>query len=504
MTSLFARRVVACIASAAALAAVVPATASAKKAAEPKTDRLTQCAGSEILGRGSTFQNPVQLIWEGTAKSGKGFNESTAAEACSGTQGSGGTPHVKYLQGEAEKGSGACLKSFGAEGQLKKPTEVDFCGTDEAPNALQKKEIEEETKTAGKSDLLETIPVLQGAVAVIVDLPSGCTSSSSVTPQRLVLDGSTVEGIYRGTITTWKGVIAAQGAGHGEDKLSCAEPSKENETIHVVVRKDHSGTTHIFKAYLAQVNPASFEAEGKYEECQVKPLEEEPDTWFKVSTGCENQRWPAKAHVVRPTITGNPGVVEKVATTPSSVGYADLAVAREYNFFSGKEEGGENKKQAAKERFWAAVENKKSPLTYMDPSSDGDTYKIGDSNCKKTKYINTETSEEFPPESTRESWSGATADDEDETYPICGLTYDLAFKLYKPFYEGTASEEAGKKKATSVENYLFYEVGKKSGAKASKKTDYEALPKSVLAKSVVGVEEIGYAESVTQKEEEEE
>ncbi|HEX8714501.1 MAG TPA: hypothetical protein VF706_02945, partial [Solirubrobacteraceae bacterium] len=189
MMSFSKRRVTACIASAAALAAVVaPATASAKSKG-PVTDRGEQCSGANIVGRGSTFQNPAQLVWN------PGFNKNTSAVGCSGAQGSKGTPTATYRNTESkDRGSGACLKVFGAEKEAPN-FEYSFCGTDEAPNEKQKAEIESH-KVGGEGESLETVPVLQGAVAVIVHLPAGCkaTATSVVidektkTPGRLVMD----------------------------------------------------------------------------------------------------------------------------------------------------------------------------------------------------------------------------------------------------------------------------------------------------------------------------
>lgn len=515
MTSLFVRRIAVCIAAVAVLAVVVPTTASAT------TDRLEQCAGESIVGRGSTFQNPIQLIWEGKKENEKheiiptGFNVSGSKIACAGKHGQGslGRPTVDYEQGAAEKGSGACLKGFGAEKQTKKPSEVDFCGTDEAPSATQKKEIEEQLSGApvGEEEgWLETIPVLQGAVAVIVHLPEGCTATSAVStaPNRLVLDRSTIAEIYRGKITTWKQVEEHQGTNHGSDKINCTPESAKEDEIKTVVRLDKSGTTHIFKSFLLQVNDSKFEAEP-FDEINehaagkehVVPCGEERTAnadWYEMDHGCENQRW-AKAEsaeapnykgIIRPTVSGNPGVVEEVANQPSSIGYADLAVAREYGYFSKAGEGGEGTS-----RFWVEVESseKHGKAKYQDPSTDGDTEAVADSNCKKAEYIDVETGKEYPPNSTRDVWAGALAKDEGKSYPICGLTYDLAFKFYKPFLGLPESEEQkGKGIATTVENYLAFEINAKAGGKEAKNEDYYPLPESILAKDQTGVEEIEY------------
>jgi ABC-type phosphate transport system substrate-binding protein len=484
-----------CLASATALVAVVaPGTASAKG---PVTDRGEQCSGVNIVGRGSTFQNPAQLVWQ------PGFNSSSGSVACSGTQGSKGTPKAEYRNKEkADRGSGSCLKVFGANKETPN-REYSFCGTDEAPNATQKAEIESH-KTGGEAESLETIPVAQGAVIPIIHLPEGCKASSEPTEKgkvvklgRLSLDDATLEGIYRGTINTWQQAIEAQ-AGHANDKLTCTVPAEEEEEINRVVRLDGSGTTHVFKEYLALANPASFKAEAYEEEysgsktgCNAK-FPSETKTWAEVGEGCQNQRWPEAAKVVRPTEAGNPGVVNKVNSLPSSIGYADLAVAREYKFFSSKGLGGENKKGEQNTRFWAPVQNSSTAgASYADPGSKGDIEKPGSSNCKNTHYIEG-AGKEFPPASTRALWNQAKAALVEENYPVCGLTYDLAFREYRPYLSGTPFEATGKATATTVENYLLFSVSSKGGGKELKNHDYEALPKAVVKEAEAGIQEIGY------------
>lgn len=516
MRSISARRLGVCIATAAALvAAAAPATASAKG---PKTDRLQQCAGIEkIVGHGSTFQNPAQVRWNA------GFKSSSSSVACNGTQGAKKVREAEYRNtAKSDRGSGACLKSMGAEKHAKEP-EFEFCATDEAPNATQKKEIEE-ASPGGEADNLETIPVLQGAEAVIVHLPEGCKASSEITVKgkptklgRLVFDEETIQEIYRGTVNNWEEVEAKQGAGHGSDKVVCGEESKKKEPIERVVRTDHSGTTHIFKAFLGVVNDTKWVAEP-YEESYFGnstgcgkpfPSETEEFDWTEVSEGCQNQRWPKAAHVVRNEENGNPGVVKLVNTTPSSVGYADLAVAAEYGFFSAKEgtnihgehhvAGGENKKGEQNARFWAEVQNGTNAglPTYTDPSTKGDTESEGSSNCKNTHYIEgTESSEEeFPPATTRDLWNKAKAAKSQEHYAICGLTYDLAFRQYHFFLKGSPFESEGVGIATTVHDYLQFEVSSKGGGKEIKNHDYEALPKEVVKKAEAGISEISNEET---------
>lgn len=364
MSYLSARRLLpGCVVSVAAVVALAaPGMASAS------SDLTHQCAGSNIKGLGSTFQLPAQEVWNPAFSS----NADTNVLACSGTQGSKEVKTVTYEASGSTAGSGACLKDFGDGAAPKYGTgateKYPFCGTDEAPSASALEKMEE-GKAAHGTESIESIPAVQGAVAMIVHLPEGCKAEDEVTKGaktfkqgRLALDDSTVLKIYRGEVTNWKQVLANQGSS-ANDKLSCIGGVTEEETpIKVVVRTDKSGTTHIFKSYLAQVEEAlglakwgaeefgKIEEENKLEEnaCGKTLAAGELKTFKEVQEGCENQRWPSAAHIVRPEAPGkkgykgNQGVIYEVGNNPSSIGYADLAFARDEGYFSANCTGSKN------------------------------------------------------------------------------------------------------------------------------------------------------------------
>ena len=501
------------IASAAILvAAVAPGSASATIS---RSDLLKQCEGTNTDGHGSTFQAPVLVTWA------KEFNvELTSEYACAGgeKQGDKLKPVVEYLHEGSNAGSGACLHGAGAEIPESQKTEwatFGYCGTDEAPNEQQHSEIEKRRKGGENNDLL-TMPVAQGAVAVIVHLPTNCVAEAETEKAgkftklgRLVFDQSTVEGIYAGVLKTWEAAIANQLA--GKDKLTCkggeegisyeeggevkkleggekATPLQEEEQIiKVVVRLDKSGTTHVFKAFLEQVNPTGKIEMEEYPETLVpagrgksgctKGFAEEEETWSQVAEGCQNQRWPAAAKVEFGTEKGNQGVVKRVNEDASSIGYADLAVARDETGLGQFDKkcvlpekapncGGENKKGSATKvgeqntRFWAPVQDTATPGAegYADPASNGDVEAKAQSNCKNTVYSN-EAGKKFPPESVREEWNQAKAElVQNKTYSVCGLTYDLALRQYKYYPETTGPGEA-----TTVHDFLWWAVNAKAG-----------------------------------------
>jgi len=514
MMSFSGRRVIlACILAVASLVAVVaPGSASAA------SDLNKQCEGTNIKGHGSSFQAPILVKWAVDFNKVGGVANKNA-KACGGSQGSKGEPKVEYLHEGANSGSGACLHGMGAESkEAVKFAEFPYCGTDEAPNPQQKKEIEEHKSLVEGSEpeALETIPVVQGAVAVIVHLPNGCLASSEVKVGteikklgRLVLDNKTVEGVYKGSIKTWNELLANQekegtsaNKGAGKDAIKCENEEEKNKTITPVVRLDHSGTTHIFKSYLEQVNSTEEiemetypeEIGGKKTGCGAE-LKEAPEKWSEVAEACQNQRWPTAAHIVRGTESGNPGVVKRVNEVASSIGYADLAVAREFKFFSSKSEGGgENASGEQQPKFWAEVQDTKNVETkgFSDPSTDGDTEALANSHCKVTKYTEV-AGKKFPPASTRDPWNEAKAELVEKEYNICGLTYDLSFRQYG-FFPGLEEATLGKGEATTVHDFLLWALNTKTngGGALVKESDYEKLPSNIIEEAEDGVEELGW------------
>lgn len=458
MTSLSARRLVpACILSAVTAAAFIAPGAANASLGE-------QCSGSNVTGQGSTLQKLAQVsVWDGD------FNTTTATRACSGAQGSKGKPEVKYNS----TGSGAGLESWGAN----KSATTNFgatnawVSTDEPPDSTQIAEIESHGRTEiSDPGTVLTVPVLQGAISIIVNLPAGCEGASKVNAHRIVLNNVTLEAIYRGTITKWSEIT------DNEDKLSAQKGKTCNpETLIVpVVRRDGSGTTHIFKKYLGLINKGGFETEKG-----------ETKNWNEISEGSENTTWP-KGVVTKETGEGGGALVKTVAETPSSIGYANLADARSNKSFTPPTGG------PFTSRFWVELQNNGTAttgtITYAEPSTNGESEGTANANCASTEYTNGE-EVPFPPASVTEPWNEVTTSTTEKNYTLCGLTYALSLHSYAK-YPGTTLQEA-----TTVENFLYYVlgVGPQGGQTLVANHDYLALPSGpVLTEATSGVEKIRY------------
>ena len=464
-----ARRLIpASIISAATLVALAAAPGSASAALG------TQCSGSNITGQGASVEKiAFANVWDPE------FNNSTAKLACSGKYGDHLKPEVTYTS----TGSGAGLKSWGAEESKseneasKKPNPTNFAaanayiGTTEPPNAAQIANIES-WETGSVTPSVETIPDAQFALSIIVNLPTGCTATSKGAAGRLVINDATLEGIFDGTIKTWGG-IADDG-----DKLTGTGCT--SDTIQPVVRFDQAGTTHVLKRFLYLIDNSSFPSEGGG-----------TDNWEQLSEGALNVDWPTAASVIRPTAKGDGEEAAKVAATPGSIGYANLAEVRTTKLFSGSGNGPNTAK------FWAELESSsktvgtKTTYTYEDPASNKDVEAPAKANCAKTVYINVATGEsgEFPPSSVFAPWNEVTGELKSSTYPLCGFTYVLALSSYSA-YPGTALTEA-----TTVNNFLqFVEEAAGGQKEIGEDRDYLALPTTgeVIKEARAGAKGIEY------------
>jgi len=457
----FARRlgiVPACIigvASAATLAA--PGAADAA---------LQQCSGGAIGGQGAAVEKVAQGVWS------TGFNTSSDKLACSGKQGSKQTPAVTYTS----TSSGAGLRSWGAETKSESeirfgPTNA-FVATAEAPNSTQQGEILKEESVDTEETLL-TVPVAQFALTVYVNLPSGCTATSTAAPGRLVLNDATLEGIWAGTIKEW-GAIKDDG-----DTLTPS--SCDSDTITPVARGEKAGTTNVLKKYLGLIYTGTLESSSG------------SLTWDQLSEGKPNTVWPtALTGLVKTTVEGDAAEAEKVASIPGSIGYSNLAELRETSLFSGAGNG------AGSARFWVELENSakgsgsKQKFTYADPATNGDVTAAGSANCAKTAYTNGENP--FPPPDLAGLWNQVTTsvpgpgEVKEKDYPLCNFTYVLAFTKYSLL----AAKGATEGEAESVENYLSFVADKKGGQAELAGNDYAALPKAVDTIVARGTATIGF------------
>jgi ABC-type phosphate transport system substrate-binding protein len=468
MHSLSARRVLsACAISAASVAALLAPNVASAKSGPPAA-----CTnGTTVTGQGSSLQAPEQInVWT------KQFNVVSSKDfGCPGTPGTPGAPEVKYTS----SGSGTALKSWGAEAPAEKEPFVGFgptnayIGTDEPPNATQLAALDaQETVEPEGAESVETIPVAQAAAALVIHLPTGCTANSTAAAGRLALDDEDLKKIYEGEDTTWGQLTDGGDSVTGIDTAT-SQPCG-SVPISVVVRLDGSGTTHIVKRFLGQIDPSTKltipSTEGKTEA-----------TWGELSEGAFNKTWPTNTKVVVSKVKGGGGLAEEVNNVEGSIGYLNLFEARAKGFAP-----------ATTTKFWAVVQNseKKGKATYSDPST-GEADKSAtqqSSNCAKEDYVVAGSNTTFPPEDTLVPWDTVTTNlAEKKSYALCGLTYDIVFRNSHAVPGTVKTEEE------TVKQYLQFVTDKKGGQAELAGKDYLPLPGNVLGEADAGAAEMEFS-----------
>jgi ABC-type phosphate transport system substrate-binding protein len=387
------------------------------------------CAGSNITGKGSSLQNIAQtVVW------GPGFSA-----LCPGKT-------ISYVSA----GSGAGLAEWNAnDGEGPINTEFSFIGTDDAPNTTQIANIQ---KTAGGAQLA-VVPVAQTAIAIVAHPPVGCEVE--------LVTNANLAAIFEGRVNNWKNVEGAEG--------ECDSP------ITRAVRKDGSGTTFQLKNYLFQIYKKGLfctvgGTEGKLSWEEMEPIGAESKPNISWPETCEEK---TLSPVIRPANNGGGEVVKLVNATAGSIGYAALPDAK-----SNAKEG----------TVILALQNngqKKGGEANFANAASGTT-----ANCGGITYTGFKLSTGLEVD-----WSavfGAKPSVGGKSYPLCTLTYDLAFHGYKNagFAEG--------QELTARDYLTEYITQAATGQAAINSNFYSGLPGSaepkfdVLGAAVKAAKTISY------------
>lgn len=170
-------------------------------------------------------------------------------------------------------------QSIGSGGGIRQFSEqtVDFGATD---GPMSNDEI-----SRAKGGAVLHIPTALGGDVITYNLPE--------VKQPLKLTGPLVAGIFLGKVTKWN-----------DPQIAALNPGVKlpNQDILVVHRSDGSGTTYVFTDYLTAVSP----------------------DWAKGPKKGKEVPWPVGLGG-----KGNEGVAGQVKQTPGSIGYVELAYAKE-------------------------------------------------------------------------------------------------------------------------------------------------------------------------------
>lgn len=396
-----------------------------------------QCSGSKVRGMGAFLQTQAHQQWgpEGEL----GFNSSPNALACSGSQGSGGTPSASYVP----LGSPGALRHWGAEdGSLHVAGFgflANFVATDIAPSGPVGEEgsMLAKMKAALGSDLA-VVPVAQTAIAIAAHPPQLPAHSACVVPR---ITNAQLEKVFSGEIKNWRKLGAASDPTLGGD---C------DQAITRIVRDESSGTTYQFKHYLSSINPAPLACTG-----------EAKRTWAQLQApfggeSSPNQEWPRKSAcqegegsvttVSGPISEGGGGPLSYVRETPGTITYGGLPEAR----------------QSAPKQIVDVYNGVK----FAGPEN-GE----GGASCGAAKYTRPAGWES----GVNVDWSQVYGSDPSigevakNAYPICTLTWDVA-----------ATNRFTEKAATTVHDYLAFAVDKEGGQAAIRHVGYHDLPAPIV------------------------
>ena len=287
-------------------------------------------------------------------------------------------------------------QSIGSGGGIRQLSEqtVDF-GASDGPMSDQ------ELANAKGGPVLH-FPTVMGAVVMTYNVPG--------INRPLNLSGDVIADIYSGKITKWNDArIVAQNRG----------VSLPNSDILVVHRSDGSGTTYIFSDYLTSVSPSWASSLGRGKEI----------------------KWPVGLGG-----KGNEGVAGQVKQTPGSIGYVELAYAKQ------------NKLPYANVRNAAG--------RYVAPSIASVTAAAGGMKLpKNTDY--------------RVSMVNAPGND---SYPISSMTWILVYQ-----------NQPDRVKGAKLVNFLRWAY--KDGEKAASSLDYAPLPAPMVAQLQNRLKTIRFADT---------
>lgn len=419
-----------------------------------------QCSGGKAKGMGAFLQTQAQQRW--SSKGELGFNGSSNPLACSGSQGSGGTPGVSYVP----LGSPAALRHWGAEDGSLHAEEfgflANFVGTDIAPAGS----VAEEGSTLAKmkaalgSDLA-VVPVTQTSIAIAAHPPALPAHPPCTVPR---ITAAQLQKVFSGEIKNWRQIGTASDSSLGGD---C------DQAITRIVRDESAGTTYQFKHFLNQVNSAPLACTGK-----------EKRTWAQLQAPfgppaetSPNQEWPNNGQcqegegrvttVAGPGGEGEIGPLSYVRDNPGTITYGSLPEAQ----------------QSAPKQVIDVLNG----IKYSGPES-GE----GEANCGAAKYTRPAGWEA----GVNVDWSQVYGSDPNigevakNAYPICTLTWDVA-----------ATDHFSEKVATTVHDYLAFAVDKEGGQAAVRHAGYRDLPTAIVKAANAAIAHINGEEEGGEEEE---
>ncbi|HEX3693191.1 MAG TPA: substrate-binding domain-containing protein [Solirubrobacteraceae bacterium] len=405
----------------------------------------TQCSGSSVLGIVTTLQTNIDAKWSAQF----GETAATSPLACTG----------RGIEVGFESGSNPeALNALGATSGVRN-AEYSFAGNEEPPSLGEWLSIDLGNEPGHNSGLIRQIPVATTAIAPIVTFPAGCAlpEKEATGDGRFTVSNASLEKVYAGEIVTWGELLP-------DIETACA-----STPIKRVVPNSSEGTSFVFKQWLNTVNKSR--------------------GW----TSLGNAEWPNDSGVsatVRAPF-GDRSEAQTVAETNGAIGFASLPNARSEGFgvFSP-----ENTHHNNSGRFWLSVTNGASERVEptRDPHSGANNVKGANCDNPTFNYVPSGYDTTATP-----IWRSVSAAGSKTGWPICTLTYALAWDDASTVYGNTETREAMQR---TVKDYLAFVLGTE-GQEEAENRDYSKLPSGLLADAQDGQSRVGWKKIPGSKEE---
>jgi ABC-type phosphate transport system substrate-binding protein len=461
------------------LALVLAALIVVGLASQASADYITgKCAGPNITGEGGSFARDAQTK----------FNESFKTNFCIGTPGFGSI-NVTY----SPEGSGAGVTAMTNRGLTPR-----FGGTDDPPTPLQVEQMNKGTTkpaedTEPKDDAkVHVFPIAVGSVVALVNFPDGCNPETlgdefRTVSKKEIEDFPTRKGLLR--VRFPKALFEKVWAGVSNAKWTEAFPQLSGAPCEIpitrVVRFDQSGTTFTLKDYLNTIEPAR-EWKTKFATTGANLTRDWPNAEFGTGGQCGATAAPGKQedaidHLTSNCAKGNGELIKKLIAVDGSIGYSDLATARNNSPTLAVDA---TKTEAPVTPYWTQVQNGSGKFT--EPTADeANGFKTAGatkgSNCLSAEFKNT-------PANSFGDWANASGVNSANGWGICTMTYALVFDDNAAAWGNTPEEEAKARTVKDYEESILTDTaqGLLFGA------DYAPLPAPFLALSRQAVSEIGW------------
>ncbi len=443
-----------------------------------------KCAGVNITGEGGSFAKDAQIK----------FNDNFKTNYCIGTPGFGSI-NAAY----SPEGSGA-----GITAMTNRTLVPRFGGTDDPPTPAQVAAMNAGTASETDNGKLHVFPIAVGSVVALVNFPDGCDPEDLSAAHRTITAAEITSTPAKKALLRVrfpKALFEKVWAGESNAKWTEAFPELDavaacEAPITRVVRFDQSGTTFTLKDYLNTIAPAKG---WKSTYSTVGPVltRQWPNAEFGSGGQCTTTEAPGKQadsidHLTSGCAKGNGQLIAKLVATDGSIGYADLATARNNTPTLAVDP---TKTEAPTTPYWTQVENGSGAWT--EPTADeANGYKTAaggptkGSNCLNATFTGI-------PASSFGNWENASGVNSAGGWGICTLTYALVFDDNAAVWGNTVEEESKARTVKDYEESLLTDTaqGQLFGA------DYAPLPASFLALSRTAVSAIGWNKSSTKEEE---